>query len=106
VEAKPSSQRSVIRWVTNIYHFELLRASEGTLSCWSRLRLQSLTTAPVLRRVDVRRDETDDENVTGMYVCYVSPRRVDAGRWLAVKITAKSLLQHDDNMLYRPLLVG
>jgi hypothetical protein len=24
------------------YHLELLRASEGTLSCWSRLHLQSL----------------------------------------------------------------
>jgi hypothetical protein len=25
-----------------IYYLELLRASEGTLSCWSRLHLQSL----------------------------------------------------------------
>jgi hypothetical protein len=28
--------------VTKIYYFELLRASEGTLSRWSRLHLQSL----------------------------------------------------------------
>jgi hypothetical protein len=32
---------------------QYLRASEGTLSCWSRLRLQSLPT-PVSRRVGVR----------------------------------------------------
>jgi hypothetical protein len=32
----------VIGWVTQIYYFELLRASEGMLSCWSRLHLQPL----------------------------------------------------------------
>jgi hypothetical protein len=31
----------VIGWVTKIYYLELLRASEGTLSRWSRLHLQS-----------------------------------------------------------------
>jgi hypothetical protein len=31
-----------------------VRASEGTLSCWSRLHLQSLASTPVSRRVDVR----------------------------------------------------
>jgi hypothetical protein len=36
------------------YYFELIRASEGTLSRWSRLHLQSLTPTPVSRRVDVR----------------------------------------------------
>jgi hypothetical protein len=34
---------SVIGWV--IYYLELLRASEGTLNCWSRLHLQSI--API-----------------------------------------------------------
>jgi hypothetical protein len=34
-------------------YLELLRASEGTLSCWSR-HLQSLAPTPVSRRVDVR----------------------------------------------------
>jgi hypothetical protein len=33
---------------------QLLRASEGTLSRWSRLHLQSLAPTPVSRRVDVR----------------------------------------------------
>jgi hypothetical protein len=32
----------------------LSRASEGTLSCWSRLYLQSLAPTPVSRRVAVR----------------------------------------------------
>jgi hypothetical protein len=41
-EAKQCSQRSVIGWVTKIYYLELLRASEGTLSRWSRMYLQSL----------------------------------------------------------------
>jgi hypothetical protein len=34
--------RPVIRWVIKIYYLELLRASEGTLSRWSRLHLHSL----------------------------------------------------------------
>jgi hypothetical protein len=53
-EAKQRSQWSVIGWVTKIYYLELLRALEGTLSCWSRLHLQLLAPTPVLRRVDVR----------------------------------------------------
>jgi hypothetical protein len=53
-EAKQRSQRSVIGWVTQIYYLELLRASEGKLSCWSRLHLQSLASTLVSRRVDVR----------------------------------------------------
>jgi hypothetical protein len=53
-EAKQRSQWSVIGWVTKIYYLDLLRASEGTLSRWSRLYLQSLAPAPVSRRVDVR----------------------------------------------------
>jgi hypothetical protein len=48
------SQWPVIGWVTKIYYLELLRASEGTLSRWSRLHLQSLAPTPVTRRVDVR----------------------------------------------------
>jgi hypothetical protein len=35
-------------------YLELLRASEGTLSCWTRLHLQSLAPTPVSSRVDVR----------------------------------------------------
>jgi hypothetical protein len=53
-EAKHRSQWPVLGWVTKIYYLELLRASEGTLSRWSRLHLQSLAPTPVSRRVDVR----------------------------------------------------
>jgi hypothetical protein len=53
-EAKQRSQRSAIGWVTKIYYLGLLRASEGTLSRWSQLHLQSLAPAPVPRKVDVR----------------------------------------------------
>ncbi|RVE54543.1 hypothetical protein evm_000664 [Chilo suppressalis] len=42
VELKQLSQWSVIGWVNKNYYLELLRASEGTLSRWSRLHLQSL----------------------------------------------------------------
>jgi hypothetical protein len=35
------------------YYLKLLRASEGTLSRWSRLYLQSLALTPFSRRVDV-----------------------------------------------------
>jgi hypothetical protein len=38
--ARQRSQWSVMGWVTKISYLELLRASEGTLSCWSRLHLQ------------------------------------------------------------------
>jgi hypothetical protein len=41
-ETKQCSQRSVIGWLTEIYYFELLRASEVKVSRWSRLHLQSL----------------------------------------------------------------
>jgi hypothetical protein len=53
-EAKHRSQWPVLGWVTKIYYLELLRASEGTLSRWSRLHLQSLEPTPVSRRVEVR----------------------------------------------------
>jgi hypothetical protein len=53
-KAKQRSYRSAMGWVTKIYYLELLRASESTLSCWSRLHLQSLASTPVSRRVDVR----------------------------------------------------
>jgi hypothetical protein len=49
-EAKQRSRWSVMGCVT----LELLHASEGTLSCWSRLHLQSLAPTPVSRRVDAR----------------------------------------------------
>jgi phosphomannomutase len=54
VGAKHRSQWPVIGWVAKIYYLELLRASEGTLSCWSRLHFQSLAPTPVSRRVDVK----------------------------------------------------
>jgi hypothetical protein len=38
------------------YIFQLPRASEGTLSCWSRLHLQSLAPTPVSGMVDVRQN--------------------------------------------------
>jgi hypothetical protein len=46
VERSVRSQWPVIGLVTKIYYLELLSASEGTLSRWSRLHLQSL--APTL----------------------------------------------------------
>jgi hypothetical protein len=52
-EAKQRSQRPVTRWVAKIYYLELLRASEGTLSRWSRLHLQSFVATPVSRRDDI-----------------------------------------------------
>jgi hypothetical protein len=42
VIAEVKQRWSVIEWVTKIYYLELLRASVGTLSRWSRLHLQSL----------------------------------------------------------------
>jgi hypothetical protein len=81
-EAKQRSQWSVIGWVTKIYYLELLRVSEGTLSCWSRLHLQSLAPIPVSRRVDVRQGG------------------------LIVKIIAESLSQHDEKHVVPTLLSG
>jgi hypothetical protein len=82
-EAKHWSQWPIIGWVTKIYYLELFRASEGTLSSWSRLHLQSLAPTPVSRRVDVRQA---------------------AGR----KNNCQINLCHNmmKNMLYRPHLVG
>jgi hypothetical protein len=53
-EAKHRSQCPVLGWLTKMYYLKLLRASEGTLSRWSRLHLKSLAHTPVSRRVDVR----------------------------------------------------
>jgi hypothetical protein len=66
--------------VTKIYYLELRRASEGTLSRWSRLYLQSLAPTPVSRRVDVKQA---------------------AGQ----KIIAESLSQHDDKHIVPTLLM-
>jgi hypothetical protein len=45
---------SVIGWITKMYYLTLLRASEGTLSRWSRLHLQLLApTNPHWARVKV-----------------------------------------------------
>jgi hypothetical protein len=40
VRIKQRSQWPVIGWVTKIYYLQILRASEGTLSRWSRLHLR------------------------------------------------------------------
>jgi hypothetical protein len=42
VIAEVKQRWSVIGWVTKNYYLELLLASEGTLSRWSQLHLQSL----------------------------------------------------------------
>jgi hypothetical protein len=52
-DAKQRCQRSVIGWMY-IYYPEILLASEGKLSRWSRLHFQSLAPTPFLRRVNVR----------------------------------------------------
>jgi hypothetical protein len=62
---------SVIKWVTKTYYLKFFRASEGTLSRWSRLHLQSLAALQF------------QEELT-------------SGR-LVVKIIAGSLSQHDQN---------
>jgi hypothetical protein len=81
-EAKQRTQRSVIGWVTKIYYLGLLRASEGTLSRWSRLHLQSLAPTPVFRRVDIKQAQV-------------------------VKTSAESLSQHDEkHVVPNPLNVG
>jgi hypothetical protein len=74
LEAKQRSQRPGIGWVTKIYYLELLRASEGTLSRWSRLHLLLLTPTSASRRVEIR---------------------YAAGR----KTIAESLSQHDEKHL-------
>jgi hypothetical protein len=51
-----------LAWVTKIYYVEL-RASEGTLSRWSRVHLQSLAPTPVSRSVYVRQ-------AAGLFVGY------------------------------------
>jgi hypothetical protein len=61
-EAKLQSQWPVLGCVTKIYYLELLRASEGTISRWSRLHLQSLAPTPVSRRVDVRQADGRKNN--------------------------------------------
>ncbi|RVE44345.1 hypothetical protein evm_011007 [Chilo suppressalis] len=57
VEVKQLSQWSVIGWVTKNFYLEFLRASEGTLSRWPWLHLQSLAPAnpPWARVVGKRR---------------------------------------------------
>jgi hypothetical protein len=79
-EAKHRCQWPVIGWVTKINYLELLRASAGTLSRWSRLHLQSLAPTSVSWRVDVRRP--------------------------VVKINAESLSQHDEKHVVPTLLSG
>jgi hypothetical protein len=68
-EVKQRSQRPVIGWVTKIYYLGLFRASEGTLSCWSRLHLQSFEPTPVSRRVYVRQavSRKNDCRITYIY---------------------------------------
>jgi hypothetical protein len=82
VEAKHRSQWPVLGWVIKINYLELLRASEGTISRWSRLHLQSLPPTPVSRRFDIRQA---------------------AGRKNNCRIFITTWRQ---NFLYRPHLVG
>jgi hypothetical protein len=67
-EAKHRSQWPVIGWVTKIYYFELLRASEDTLSRCSRLHLQLLAPALVSKRVDIRQATGHKNNCVSMYI--------------------------------------
>jgi hypothetical protein len=80
-ERKHQSQWPVLRWVTKIYYLEILRASEGTLSRWSRLHLQSL--APLQFQGGLT-----------------------SGRRPVVKIIAKSLSQHDEKHVVTTPLSG
>jgi hypothetical protein len=71
--------------VKSVLYFEknkLLRASDGTLSGWSRLHMQSLAPTPVSRRVDVRQAAGRKNKLLNLYHNMIK------------------------NMLYRPHLVG
>jgi hypothetical protein len=70
---------SAVNPLITLRHLELLHASEGTLSRRSRLHLQSLA---------------------------LQFQGLTSGRRPVVKMNAESLSQHDENMLYRPHLVG
>jgi hypothetical protein len=103
-EAKQRSQKSIIGWVIKIYYRELLRASEGTLSRWSRLHLHSLA----LKKPDWAR--------VGGYgpfsLCVIHKEvffqgGLTSGRRSVVKINAESLSQHDEkHVLPTPLSLG
>jgi hypothetical protein len=80
-EAEPNLQKLVIGWVTKINYLELLHASEDTLSRWPRLHLQSFVATPF-------------------------QGGLTTGWRPVVKIIAECLSQHDENMMYRPHLVG
>jgi hypothetical protein len=69
--------------VTKIYYLEFLRASEGTLSRWSRLHLQSLAKFK-----------------------FQFQGGLTAGRRPVVKIIAKSLSQHDEKHVVPTPLSG
>jgi hypothetical protein len=77
---KQTNQRLVIGWMIKIYYLELLRASEGTLSRWSRLHLQSLAL----------------QFQGGLTL----------GRRPVVKIIAESLSQHDEKHVVPTSLSG
>jgi hypothetical protein len=79
-EAKQRSQRPVLGWVTKIFYLEVLRASEVTLSRWSRLHLQSL----VLQ----------------------FQGGLTSGRRSVVKIIAESLSQHNEKHVVSTPLSG
>jgi hypothetical protein len=48
-------------------YLKLLRASEGTLSRWSQLHLQSFVPTPVSRRVDVRQAVGRKKQLPNLY---------------------------------------
>jgi hypothetical protein len=95
--AKHRSQWPVIGWVTKIYYLELLRASEGTLSRWSRLHLQSLAPTQVSRRVDVRQAAGRKNNgrifiTTWWKTCCTDPTLWDKGRRKKIEGTLLTIM--------------
>jgi hypothetical protein len=65
-EAKHRSQWPVLGWVTKIYYLELFRASEGTLSRWSRLQFQGGLTSgrrPAVKIIAESLSQHDEKHV-------------------------------------------
>jgi hypothetical protein len=76
-QAEQRLQRPVIGWVTKIYYLKLLRASEGTLNCWSRQHLQSFVPTSVSRSVVNTIAESlshHDENM--LYCLHLRPKLI------------------------------
>jgi hypothetical protein len=85
VRSRKLATFSKVRWVIKIYYLELLHASDGTLSRWSRLHLQSIAPAPVSRRVDIRQETGHKNNCQDLYHNTSDPPRLRKGAMLIVK---------------------